>query len=146
MRGRRAFPALDGSSDCGGIRDCERAGHSGQEGETRGRSAWLSGWPGVQPGAELGALRARSGATAQLGSAAGAVGGGPGTSRWFPPPGAPEGDGARRRRVTSRSHAGLNHYWLVLRRPRSPSSAALPRGFLLRWLVLKCQRHLTVQN
>lgn len=42
MRGRRTFPALDGSSDCGGIRDCERAGHSGQEGETRGRSAWLS--------------------------------------------------------------------------------------------------------
>lgn len=33
----------------------------------------------------------------------------PGISRWFPPPGAPEGDRARRR-VTSRSHAELNHY------------------------------------
>lgn len=71
------FPVQGGSSDCSGIRDCERAGHSGQEGETRGCSAWLSGWPGAQLGAELRALRASPGAAAQPGSAAGAVGGGP---------------------------------------------------------------------
>lgn len=115
MRGRRAFPARDGSSDCSGIRDCERAGHPGQEGETRGWSARLSSWPGVQPGAELGALQARPVATALPRLGGRCCGGRARRSRGqaspggSPPPGAPEGDGARRR-VTSRSHAELNHY------------------------------------
>lgn len=123
-RGGHTFPAQDGSSDCGGIRDCERAGHSGQEGETRDCSAWLSGWPGASPCAELGALRARSSAACSArASQCLRRGGGPGCpetpaaehlqvatpylgfrGRWGPPP----------RDLTSRGHAELIHYLLVL--------------------------------
>lgn len=80
-RGGSPFPAQDGSSDCGGIRDCERAGHSGQEGETRGCSAWLSGWLGAPPAAALRALRARSGAACSARAPSACCGG---RARWLP--------------------------------------------------------------
>lgn len=59
-RAGRALPARAGSPDCRGIRDGERAGHSGQEGEIRDLLIFAGSpgrWP--LPGAGFVALQGR---------------------------------------------------------------------------------------